>query len=251
MSRIVRIFYEGDLNSGAKILLPVEQSRHVLRVLRLRINGFLIIFNGQGGEYSAQLTGIDNNQAHLLLGQQEFPVQDASLKVELAQAVSRAEKMEWAIQKAVELGVTQITPVITQRCVVKLSEASLAKRMRRWQAIVISACEQSGRCDIPVVNTAKRLEEWLPQAMFSLKLLAYPGDKAKPLADYPDTVEDISLAIGPEGGFTPAEYELAQAHNFQSLALGPRILRTETAPVVALTLLQARWGDINYDGMAR
>ncbi len=241
--RIIRIYYAGELGADLQVVLPADASKYILKVLRLRVGAKLRIFNGMGGEYEAQLIKVEGNQAILtvmffLQTQVESP-----LDIHLGQGISRAEKMDWVIQKAVELGVKEITPLFTERCGVKLPAERLEKRMQHWRSVVVSACEQSGRCILPAVHTAMPMQQWL-QSCNIVGFICDPQAQNKLASCTKPLDNKLRLLIGPEGGLSEIEIQQAQQHNFKSLSLGPRVLRTETAAVVALSILQAQWGDL-------
>lgn len=240
MKRNIRIFYPEALTPGATISLSEFSSHHLLRVLRLQVGAALILFNGSGGEYQSRLIEMRKNQAVVLIGEWQDPQTESKLHIHLGQGISRGERMDYAIQKSVELGVFAITPIMTERSEVKFSKESLQRRLQHWQQIAISAGEQSGRCSIPVIHAPQLLKDWIMQAQ-GITLICDPHVAAAHIATLKKEIP-IHLLIGAEGGFTDGEVKQAIAQGFQSFSLGPRILRTETAPVVALTLLQSLLG---------
>ncbi|WNO60781.1 16S rRNA (uracil(1498)-N(3))-methyltransferase [Rheinheimera sp. MMS21-TC3] len=240
--RIPRIYHSSSIELQQAFHLDDEAANHVGRVLRMPINSELVLFNGDGYNYQAKITAIDKKQIIVTANaKQDNPV-ESPLKIHLGQGISRGDRMDFAIQKAVELGVTEITPLFTERCGVKLEGERLAKRTQQWQKIVISACEQSGRSIVPIVHPAVSLTSWLAQDTKELKLTLHPRakDTIKTLA----AVKDIRLVIGPEGGFTDEEIALTTQADFKSILLGPRILRTETAALVTISALQLQFGDL-------
>jgi 16S rRNA (uracil1498-N3)-methyltransferase len=240
--RIPRIYTANNLGPNRKITLNIQASKHILHVLRLKLGGPLILFNGAGGEYNAELYAIDKQKAIIQVQQFIDKKVESPLKIHLAQGISRGEKMDYTIQKAVELGIYKITPLFTERCNVKLSGERLQKRLQHWQAIAISACEQSGRTYIPNVEYAKDLATWLTQDHQGLCLTLY--HKATQSIANLKTSSSITLLIGPEGGLSDYEINLASQHNFTPIRFGPRILRTETAALTAISILQSKWGDL-------
>ncbi len=200
------------------------------------------VFNGEGGFYLASVIGIEKKCALIKL-EKFFPTESESpLKIHLGQAIAKGERMDYAIQKAVELGVFAITPLITQHGQMVLKKEVFAHRVLHWQHVAISAAEQSKRAYVPKVHSVQTFADFVAQAN-GLKLICALEKKIQPLS-VNDTVEKISLLIGPEGGFSPQELSQAQQNNFLTINLGPRILRTETAAVTAISLLQQKWGDI-------
>jgi 16S rRNA (uracil1498-N3)-methyltransferase len=241
---ISRVFQDIPLQSGSRIELSAEASHHLARVLRAKISDRLTVFNGKGGEYSAVITQIDKKKVTVEVGVFKDRSAESALKLCLAQGISRGEKMDYIIQKAVELGASQIVPLITERCNVKLDDERRQKRFQHWQGIVVSACEQSGRNIVPELMQPMTLQQWLPAAKADLCLVLAPDAVEK--LDQMKVAQDASvvLLIGPEGGLSSAEINQAEQKGFHALNLGPRVLRTETAAVAALTILQCIFGDM-------
>ena len=202
------------------------------------------LLNGEGGEYVAVITRIDKKTVAVQLN--EFFSRDAEspLKLTLAQGISRGEKMDYTIQKAVELGVSRIVPLLTERCNVKLDEERRQKRFQHWQSIVVSACEQSGRNTLPEILAPQQLTSWLPSVQADQCFVLAPTADKKLKQFSLQKNAHVVLLIGPEGGLSPQEINAAAKHDFSPLVLGPRILRTETAAVAALTALQCCFGDL-------
>lgn len=240
---IPRIYQADPLHSGSELVLSREAIAHLIRVLRLPLGATFRVFNGEGGEYQAKIISLEKNKVIAKVGECIRQDNESALTIHLGQGVSRGEKMDYTIQKAVELGVTKITPLITERCNVKLSTERWEKRLQHWRAIVIAACEQCGRNKLPTIAAPTSLGSWL-KLQVGCKLLLNPHASQK-LSDLNLAVTEISLLIGSEGGLDPAEISLAQQQGFVNLRLGPRILRTETAAVAAIAVLQNRFGDLN------
>lgn len=240
---IPRIYLSVPLHKAALVALDRQSAQHVTRVLRMKPGAALIVFNGQGGEYAATLESEQRGTATIKIG--DFIVRDAEskLSVQLAQGISRGERMDYAIQKAVELGVAQIVPLFTEFCVVNMKEERAEKRLAHWQGIAISACEQCGRTRVPEILVPRSLHEWLAQTQANLKLVFDPYG-TQHLAQLSPPAGDIALLIGPEGGLSDAETRAAIKSGFTAVQLGPRMLRTETAPVAALAAVQTLWGDL-------
>lgn len=241
--RIPRLYHPAPLATDTVVALDDNAANHVARVLRLRPGAQVILFNGQGGEYPAVLERLDKQRVEVAVGGFVEREAESPLRVTLAQGVSRGERMDYTIQKAVELGIDRIVPVFAQRSVVNIQGERLDKRVRHWQGVASSACEQCGRNRVPPVSDALRLDDWLRQDDGVLKLILHP-DAPLDLSRVAPPTGPISLLIGPEGGFTPQELAQAQDSGYVGLRLGPRILRTETAAVVALSVLQTIWGDL-------
>ncbi|NEX22271.1 16S rRNA (uracil(1498)-N(3))-methyltransferase [Thiorhodococcus mannitoliphagus] len=239
--RTPRIHVEADLVVGAILELPSAQMRHVAQVLRLAVGDRLIVFNGDGYDYQASLAETERHRSTIAIDGRSEPEPAPPLEIRLAIGVSRGERMDFALQKAVELGVNRLTPIFTKRSQVKLDGARLDKRMEHWRGVVIAACEQSGRRRVPALDRATRFEDWL-DAQRNGGLLLDPGGTAA-LADLAPPEHGLTLLIGPEGGFDPSERKAAGARGFLGVRLGPRILRTETAPLAAIAVIQALWGD--------
>lgn len=239
---IPRVFTDQPLAEGAAIALEPGPSHHLLRVLRLQSGAQLQLFNGRGGSFAATLAGSRGQAAQVTVSSFDPADRESPLAVELAIGISRGERMDWIVQKAVELGVAAIRPLITARTEVRLGGERGARKLGHWRHIAIAACEQCGRNLVPPIHPPRPLADWLPAAA-GLGLVLAPG-AAQPLAALAATPEAVSLLIGPEGGLTLEELAAAEAAGFHAVGLGPRVLRTETAPLVALALCQARWGDL-------
>lgn len=242
--RLNRIFCEGPLSEGIEAQLPAAGAYHVARVLRMREGAPLVVFDGTGGEYRAEIVRVDDDNVTVKLGEHTPGTAESPLRITLVQGVSRSERMDWTLQKATELGVTTISPVLTARSVVRLDDKQAVKKQEHWRGIVIGACEQCGRTRVPQVNTPMTLRNYFSTVKKEgLRLVlspSAPGSLAG-LASLPSKVE---LLIGPEGGLDDDELAAARAASFTPVRLGPRVLRTETAAVVALSVLQALWGDL-------
>lgn len=237
-----RIYIALDLISGSEVALPEGAARHVALVLRLREGAQLTIFDGKGQQASATLIAVERKRVVAKLGEVESGRGESPLQVHLGQAISKGDRMDYAIQKAVELGVAAITPLYVEFGDVRLKGDREAKKLAHWQGVAASACEQCGRATVPTVFPPSSLAEWLKQRAEGLRLVLHPATDNS--WQQSESVETVALLIGPEGGLSDNEVESAKSHQFQPLTLGPRILRTETAPVVALSLLQHHFGDL-------
>lgn len=238
--RVSRFYLDAPLAEGEQSL-EGNLAHYVGRVLRLGPGAPVQIFNGSGQEWPGQVLEVGKRQVRIALAAAVDGQAESPLAVHLGQAMSRGERMDWAIQKAVELGVTQITPLFTERCEVRLQGERADKRQQHWQQIAISACEQCGRSRVPVVNPPMALSEWLAGLQAQLKLVLHHRTD-QDLRSLPAPTS-LGLLIGPEGGLSAAEIGQAEAAGFQAARFGPRVLRTETAPVVALSIAQQLWGD--------
>jgi 16S rRNA (uracil1498-N3)-methyltransferase len=239
-----RIYQNSSFILGETISLSEEAFGHVVRVLRLSVNDVIILFNGKEAcQYTAKLTDISKKQAHVeILAKHEID-NESPLNIHLGQGISRGERMDFTLQKSVELGVNTITPLFTERCGVKLNGERLEKKRLQWQKIVISACEQSGRCFVPQVKQPITLSQWLAQETAALKLNLHPRAMHS-IMNLKAQAHRVRLLIGPEGGLSDDEITQAGNAEFKDVLLGPRVLRTETAALTAITALQCRFGDL-------
>lgn len=240
---IPRIYLPRPLAGGTTTHLDERAQRHAVKVLRLRPGDTLILFNGEGGEYRATLEDTRREGAQVSLHEHIEQERESPLDIELLQGVARGEKMDLILQKAVELGVTRIVPLASERSQVKLSGERLDKRMQHWHGVIIHACEQCGRNRLPELAGMQTLDAVLAaHAPDRLGLLLDPTAGRGP-HDLAQT-QALSLLIGPEGGLAPAERDQTRGAGFQGVRLGPRILRTETAGLAALAALQCLYGDL-------
>jgi len=238
-----RLYCDLPLSPGAEIVLPEPAARHAVTVLRLQAGDTLTLFNGAGGEYSASLVAVSKREARVRLIEFHAAERESPLQITLALGISAGERMDYSLQKATELGVSAIQPLATERSLVKLAGERADKRLQHWQHVVIAACEQCGRNRVPVVAPVQKLFAYLATLDRSERLLLLSPDAVTPLKQVPRSAS-VVLLIGAEGGLAPSEYQAAEASGFEPVSLGPRILRTETAPVAALAVLQALWGDV-------
>jgi 16S rRNA (uracil1498-N3)-methyltransferase len=250
-----RFYCPIEISTGQTIELPASTAHHAARVLRLERGAELILFNGRGGEFQAVIAHVGRNSATVVIERHLAIERESQLAVTLAQAICASEKMDWIVQKAVELGVNRIQPLATKLSVVRLSVERGKKRLDHLRKVVISACEQCGRNLIPEVLPPAPLQDWLGQQVIYHRNLA--GDAplnsffvlspaaTEGLRYYPHTsrVTAITLLVGPEGGFARDEEAAALVAGFLPLRLGPRILRTESAALAAVAAMQALWGD--------
>lgn len=244
MSRHVpRIFIETPLATGQRLSLPEDRAHHLLHVLRLKEGAAVVLFDGRGGEFAATFAATGKRRAEIEVGAHRAVTRESPLRLTLAQAISRGERMDYTIQKAVELGVSGIQPVITDYSQSRPDAVRGERKLAHWREIARSAAEQCGRERVPAVAAPLALDAWLavvPKP--ALKLLLDPDSPAGLGAQARS--DEIVLLSGPEGGLSAAESTQAKTAGFVALRLGPRILRTETAAVAALAVLQAQWGDL-------
>ena len=243
--RLRRVYVDAALAPGARVALEGSAASHVTRVLRLRPGDALTLFNGRGGEYAGNIEKSQAGGVTVAIGESCAVERESPLSLTLAQGVSRAERMDLVVQKATELGVSALVPVLTERSVVRLDPRQAARKVAHWRAIAIAACEQSGRNRVPAVAAPLTLRELTAQARSAVtgtRVLLSPGAALR-LDDVPPPVTHVTVLIGPEGGLTDSEQDLARTAGFTPVRLGPRVLRTETAAIAALTLLQRKFGD--------
>ena len=231
--------------NGATVVVEGDRARYLGRVLRLRTGDAITVFDGTGPEWPATIEGMTRSSVTLQVGDSSEAGTESPLKIHLVQGVSRGERMDFVVQKATELGVKRITPVLTEYGVVKLGGERAAKRRDHWHGVVASACEQSGRTRLPLIDAPISLQQWFgaKPADADVDLILRPG-AATPLAGVEPPATKACILIGPEGGFSDTEYEDAEVAGFKAVSLGPRILRTETAAPAALAVMQASWGDL-------
>ncbi|MFL6710781.1 MAG: 16S rRNA (uracil(1498)-N(3))-methyltransferase [Massilia sp.] len=236
-------FYTPDaLIAGATAALP-EAVAHHIRVLRLEPGAPLTLFNGDGNNYDAILAAVDKRSASAHVAQATAHDVELPYPVTLAQALPEASKMDWIIEKAVELGVAAVQPLLAQRCVVRLSGERAEKRLAHWQGVIVAASEQSGRTRLTGLSAVEDVNKWLAREAAQPTILLSPRG-TQSLASWAgaNPAQAITLMVGPEGGFTPAEEDAAIARGALALSMGPRILRTETAALAAMAMLGGLWG---------
>lgn len=241
--RLTRLFVDQDLVPGTRLRLDPRAAHHAGTVLRVHEGSRIVLFNGQGGEYLATVTAAGRGGVSVDLGEFHDVRRESPLETTLVQAVSRAERMDYTIQKAVELGITRIVTVLSQRSVPRFDDDRARRKLAHWQGIAISAAEQCGRTRVPPVDPPLPLGEWLARGPVADGLYLVAGAPTALARHAPDAVR-ATLVIGPEGGFEPEEQQRLAAAGCRAMALGPRILRTETAALVALAILQSRFGDL-------
>ena len=240
---MIRVYHEGPLATGDTVMLAQAASHHLLHVLRVREGDVVTIFNGLGGEYVAQVQQCQRKQVSLTLSAFAEGVPESPLAIHLGQGISRGDRMDYSLQKAVELGVHAITPLITARCQVRLKADRLAAKMAHWQRVIISAAEQCGRCHLPLLHAPQALTAFLQQPIAGRGFIASVTATDTRCLDA-DKPTQVAALVGPESGFSAEEVQAANQVDYQSISLGPRTLRTETATVVMLSKMQLNWGDI-------
>ena len=242
--RTIRIHAELPLQTGAELALPAQAAEHVARVLRLNAGDPLTLFNGDGNDYEASIVAIGKREVMVRIASRQMPNNESPLPLTLAQGVARGDKMDLIVQKATELGVVRIVPLLTERSEVKLDAARAEKRLAHWRAVAASACEQSGRARVPVGAPALPLSAWLDCLVEdgALRLALLP-EATRASRELRFSGSGGVLVVGPEGGLGERDTAALRAGGFDGLRLGPRILRTETAGLAALAALQALHGD--------
>lgn len=240
--RIPRTFTPQALGADRAIVLEPDPSHHLARVLRFGVGASLILFNGKGGEYPAEITAVGKKQVEVKTGERRDVDLESPLNIHLGIALSRGERMDHVVQKSTELGVHTITPLFTERTEVKLKADRAEKKLQHWQQVTISACEQCGRNRVPTIQAPQQLGDWLTVTRADRKFVLHHRADGNDLSG--DAPTSVALLIGPEGGLGEEEIAAAQDEGYDALQLGPRVLRTETAPLVAITILQGVWGDM-------
>ncbi|MCU8032184.1 16S rRNA (uracil(1498)-N(3))-methyltransferase [Shewanella oncorhynchi] len=241
--RVPRIYQPQPLAINQQLNLDEDGAAHIGKVLRMGNGEHISLFNGDGNDYLAEIVDAGKKHVTVKLLSCEANLSESPLNLHLGQVISRGDRMEFTIQKSVELGVNTITPLFSDRCGVKLNGERLEKKIQQWQKIVVSACEQSGRSQVPVVRPAMDLHDWCTEPTSALKLNLHPraahGINGLDLAH-----TRVRLLIGPEGGLSAEEIAMTETYQFTDVLLGPRVLRTETASLTAITALQLRFGDL-------
>jgi 16S rRNA (uracil1498-N3)-methyltransferase len=247
--RLTRVFVDGELRSGSVVELARDTASHLAKVLRARSGDEIVLFNGDGREYMGAIESVRGTRISAAIGAARTVDRESSFAITLIQCVPRGDRMDFIVQKATELGVTRILPVLSQRSVVRLDEDQAASKQAHWQAVAVSACEQCGRNRLPSVEAPRPLLNYLGSlgagttSAEILRLILEPDCPQQPRSG--ERTAGAELVIGPEGGFAPEELEAFELLSFARVGLGPRVLRTETAAIAALVVLQARYGDMS------
>ncbi|MDP9008948.1 MAG: 16S rRNA (uracil(1498)-N(3))-methyltransferase [Pseudomonadota bacterium] len=254
--RLTRVFVDGALFPGSTVDLPRDTGSHLAKVLRVRSGDEFILFNGDGREFTAVIEAVRGSHVSASIGAARSIDRESPFTLTLVQCVPRGDRMDFIVQKATELGVGCIAPVLSQRSVVRLGEAQAASKQAHWRAVAVSACEQCGRNRLPAVEAPRPLLDYLgattPKETPGLLRLVLEPEGAAAAAQRTQFIDSRDagpitgavIAIGPEGGFAPEELDAFQLSGFSRVGLGPRVLRTETAAIAAIALLQARFGDM-------
>nr|WP_246505322.1 16S rRNA (uracil(1498)-N(3))-methyltransferase [Coralloluteibacterium stylophorae] len=240
---MTRSHIAAPLAVGARLTLPEDASVHLLRVLRLQVGDACVLFNGDGHDYAARITGAQKKAAEVEIEGATPVATEAPLRIVLAQALARGDKMDLILQKATELGVAAIVPLVTERTEVRLGGERADRRMAHWQAVIASACEQCGRSRLPELYEPTALADFAATRPAGLRLILDP-QAGTGLGDLPAAPDRVTVVIGPEGGLSERDLATLAAADFRGLRFGPRILRTETAGLAVLAALLARFGDL-------
>ena len=240
--RIPRVLQDGDYQPGEQVNLEKRASQHLIKVLRYREGDAIILFNGKGKSFNATIAHATADSTSVTVGEDAGENTESSLRLHLVMALSKGDRMDYAIQKAVEAGVNQITPVISQHSVVRLDEKRKKSRLQHWQGIVVHACEQSGRTHLAQINPVLNLNKAIASLSAATRLILDPL-ASRTLHDI-QASNDVILLVGPEGGFDQSEVSMATGAGYETIKLGPRVFRTETACVAACVALQTLWGDL-------
>jgi 16S rRNA (uracil1498-N3)-methyltransferase len=242
--RLTRLFVPGGLQAGASIDLPADTAAHIVKVLRARSGDALILFNGEGAEYLGAIDSVRGSRVSVLLSEARIAERESPLEIILVQAIPRGDRMDFVVQKATELGVSRIVPVLSSRSVVRLNERQYESKLDHWRGVAISACEQCGRNRLPLIDPPLELLDHLGASGGPATRWVLDPDCA-PAASLAPPAGAVEITVGPEGGFSPQELDAMRLAGLSGLRMGPRILRTETAALAALTWLQTRYGDMN------
>lgn len=240
---MARVHVAQSLAPGREIELTAETAHYINRVLRRGSGDEIQVFNSEDGEYTATIVHLKGATATVRITHSLSSRTESPLNTTLVQGLCRSQRMDYCVQKATELGVTRILPVITERCVVRLDAKRAAKRLQHWRSVAISACEQSGRTALPIIEAAAPLAELLERDDLENRVALDP-DMGDAFSAWPEKLNSLSLFIGPEGGLSADEIDALMRSGASRWRMGPRIFRTETAGVVALALAQTKWGDL-------
>lgn len=247
--RLTRVFVDGEIKSGSVLELARDTAAHLAKVLRARTGDEIVLFNGDGREYAGAIESVCGSRISAAIGAARAVDRESSFPITLVQCVPRGDRMDFIVQKATELGVARIVPVLSQRSVVRLDEAQALSKQTHWHAVAVSACEQCGRNRLPRVEAPRQLLNYLgdlgaaPSSLGELRLILEPDQSQQPANG--EQAFGAQIAIGPEGGFAPEELEAFELSAFERVGLGPRVLRTETAAIAAVVMLQTRYGDMS------
>jgi len=241
-----RLFTDQSLTAGDRVVLKGNVAQHLGRVLRARAGDHIALFNGDGQEFAATVVNVSKREVSVDIGEAHAPNTESQVHTMLGLCLSKGDRFDWGIQKATELGVGAIIPLQSERVDFAIPTDRIEKRVAHWQQIAISACEQCGRVKVPSITPPQSLVSWVENVSAEQKWVLHCADDtgASAPAVTEGAPQDAALLIGPEGGLTNQEFAAASAEGFQLLQLGPRVLRTETAPAAALSVLSVFWGEM-------
>lgn len=244
--RIPHIYTTSELQTSKEVCLDTNACKHIKEVLRLKPGDTIILFNGDGSDYQSEIKAATKKQITVLVGSKTQVNNESSLNIHFLQPLCRSDKMDWCLQKATELGVREITPIISKRVNINIPQDRLKKKIAHWHAVIASACEQSGRAQLPTINPPIQLDKAITAvAMDTVKIVASPSSSETFATTSIAAARNCVCLVGPEGGLTAEEIMLVENVGFYSVSLGPRILRLETAVIAIITLMQSRWGDLH------
>ncbi len=242
--RLTRVHVDGPLSSGERVLVKGAAANHIMRVLRLRAGDALTLFNGRGGEFAGSVEEFRRDSVLVGVHDARSVDRESPLSLTLAQGISRGERMDWILQKATELGASRIVPLFTERSVVRLDPKQAERKLHHWRAIAVAACEQSGRNRVPEVALPQGFHDFVADSEPQPTRLLLSPTGATGIDQLPAAGAGVTVLIGPEGGLTEVEQESALRAGFTPVRIGPRVLRTETAAIAALTIIQQKFGDL-------
>lgn len=240
--RVPRIFIQADLTKQQRLTLDENATRHLITVLRRTVGDPVILFNGDGQDYPAVIRTVARRSVELDVLDATPAVDESPLHVHLGIGISRSQKLDLILQKSTELGASRVTPLICERSILRLDRDKVHKRLQHWEGVLRSACEQCGRARVPQLDPPVAIADWLGAVEAELKLYLDPRGAALPQPEH--SPKSVALLNGPEGGITDIEHAHARSHGFIGFRAGPRVLRTETAPITGLTIVQYQWGDL-------
>jgi 16S rRNA (uracil1498-N3)-methyltransferase len=242
--RLSRVHVDTPLAAGQRVAVEGAAANHVARVLRLRAGDAITLFNGTGTEFAGSIAELRRDSVVVEVKEQRAAKRESPLSLTLAQGISRGERMDWILQKATELGGSRIVPLFTERSVVRLDARQAQKKLHHWRGIAIAACEQCGRNTVPEITSPLHIFEFVSSAASDQTRLLLSPSGEKSIEEVSAAASGITVLIGPEGGLTDTEQDVVLRSGFTPVRMGPRILRTETAAIAALTILQHRFGDL-------
>jgi 16S rRNA (uracil1498-N3)-methyltransferase len=243
LMRIPKIYTEARLSENTELTLHEQEAQHIVKVLRMKEGELLRLFNGSGEFYPATIIQTNKKSVVIKTSQAEKALSESTLHTHLGQVMSRGDRMDYVIQKSTELGINEITPLTSERCELKLNADRAEKRIKHWQQVAISAAEQCGRACVPKIHPILSVNEWVQQNKAQGVSLVLHHRDTQNLGAIQTTPSHVNLLIGPEGGLSEAEIKLATEATFIPSTFGPRVMRTETAPIACLSILQWLWGD--------